>query len=68
MANQQALAAASLIGREVSWQQDSKDVSGVVSGVRFTAAGPNLVVGSSEIQLTSVTEIHQTPTTPAPAA
>jgi flagellar basal-body rod modification protein FlgD len=54
---QQQLAAASLIGKNVAWSIDGQTGSGVVSSARFTSDGPVVVIGTSTIPLTDVTEV-----------
>ena len=55
----QRLAAAGLVGREVSYtDEDGKATKGEVESVRFGSSGTVLVVGGKEVPFASVTEVH----------
>jgi flagellar basal-body rod modification protein FlgD len=51
--------AASFLGRQVSYVgADGQAATGMVSGARLTADGPQLVVGTATVPLSSVTEVR----------
>jgi flagellar basal-body rod modification protein FlgD len=55
---QQATGATSMIGRRITAAgSDGKDVTGIVSGMKITTAGPVLKVGNSELDYASVKEV-----------
>lgn len=56
---QQAAIATDLVGTEVTAQRpDGTSVTGVVDAVRFTEAGPTLVVGGEEFFLGATSELR----------
>lgn len=58
---QQRVAAASLVGREVTWQDaDGVDRSGLVAAVAFFTTGPQLRVGDTDIPLDAVRTVEPT--------
>lgn len=70
---QQAVAAAGLLGTEVSAFDHEGAVQGIVDAVRYTTAGPVLSIGGREVMLGDVRELRQAAavgavTTSSPAA
>ncbi len=60
---QLAFGASGLVGRTVSYTDaDGAPKTGAVSSVRFTAAGPVLGIGGSDVDLAAVTSVVTTPT------
>ncbi len=57
LSEQQASSAIALVGRTITYTLGDRTLSGVVGSVRLTAAGPMLVVGQTDVPLSSVTEI-----------
>jgi flagellar basal-body rod modification protein FlgD len=65
---QMRMAAADLVGQQVTWTDaDGKTRSGVVSGVDYSASVPVLTVGKDQIPLDSVASVSPAGSTP-PAA
>jgi flagellar basal-body rod modification protein FlgD len=65
---QMRMAAADLVGQQVTWKDaDGKTRSGVVSGVDYSASVPVLTVGKDQIPLDSVASVSPAGSTP-PAA
>lgn len=65
---QMRMAAADLVGQQVTWKDaDGKTQSGVVSGVDYSASVPVLTVGKDQIPLDSVASVSPAGSTP-PAA
>lgn len=65
---QMRMAAADLVGQQVTWTDaDGKTQSGVVSGVDYSASIPTLTVGKTQIPLDSVASVSPAGSTP-PAA
>src|SRR6476619_367463 len=58
LAEQQTLASVGLVGRTVAYSDNGHAASGVVGSVRFSAGGPVLTIGSTEVPLTAVTEVR----------
>ena len=59
LASQQLIGASGLVGRTVSYQgPDGTDVTGVVTSARFSADGPVLRVGDSDVPLTKVQAVN----------
>lgn len=56
---QEATMAAGLLGSEVTGDGPEGAISGVVDAVRYTAAGPVLEVGGTELAMSDVTEVRQ---------
>lgn len=66
---QQASTATSLIGKQVSAVDTSgATLSGVVSGVSYTATGPRLQIGNQEVPLGQVAAATNPTTSPATTA
>jgi flagellar basal-body rod modification protein FlgD len=60
MGLQQTAMASDLIGREVTaTTSDGRDVAGVVDGVRFTDAGPLLLIGDDAVPFDQAREIRR---------
>jgi flagellar basal-body rod modification protein FlgD len=57
---QQAVAAAGMLGTQVTAYDQDGVVEGVVDAVRYTAAGPVLSVGGREVMLGDVRELRHT--------
>jgi flagellar basal-body rod modification protein FlgD len=56
----QLLASSSMIGHEVKYKDaNGDDQTGVVSSVKVTSDGPQLVVGSSTVPYSMIEEVHQ---------
>ncbi|NHT18158.1 flagellar hook capping FlgD N-terminal domain-containing protein [Cellulomonas sp. IC4_254] len=65
---QMRMAAADLVGQQVTWKDaDGKTQTGVVSGVDYSASVPVLTVGKDQIPLDSVASVSPAGSTP-PAA
>lgn len=65
---QMRMAAADLVGQQVTWKDaDGKTQSGVVSGVDYSASIPTLTVGQTQLPLDSVASVTPAGSTP-PAA
>ena len=65
---QMRMAAADLVGQQVTWKDaDGTTRSGVVSGVDYSASIPTLTVGKTQIPLDSVASVTPAGSTP-PAA
>ena len=63
---QMSFGAAGMIGRQVSWVDDSGATqTGVASGVSFPATGPVLTVGGASVPLTSVTAVTTPSSSPS---
>jgi flagellar basal-body rod modification protein FlgD len=61
LALQQAVAAAGLLGLDVSAvDDDGQPVDGIVDGIRYSAVGPILDVGGTQIHLGNVLEVRRT--------
>lgn len=58
LAEQTTMSAIALVGKTVSYGSGAGAASGTVGSVRLTASGPVLTVGSTEVALTDVTEVH----------
>jgi flagellar basal-body rod modification protein FlgD len=58
IAYQQILLSSSLVGREIKATQGDETVEGVVSGVKFDAGNPMLVVGDKQVSVGSVEEVN----------
>lgn len=58
LAEQQTLASVGLVGRTVAYSDNGHAASGVVGSVRFSAGGPVLTIGSTEVPLAAVTEVR----------
>jgi flagellar basal-body rod modification protein FlgD len=58
LGQQQTLASVGLVGRTVAFSSGGHGAEGVVSSVRFTPGGPQLTIGTSEVPLSAVTEVH----------
>jgi flagellar basal-body rod modification protein FlgD len=69
LSSQKSLSASAFVGREIKWQPPSTDGTGtlpplekgVVSGMKLTSDGPILLVGTKEITLADVREVHTAP-------
>lgn len=60
LAGQQSVAAASLIGRQVTWLDAQGGArTGLVTGARFTTDGPVLLVDRTVVALGQVVEVKQ---------
>ena len=70
LTSEKARGAAALIGRQVTWTDPDTglDRSGVVGSVRLGTAGPQLVIGDTEVAYDAVTSVTAAPSTSAPAA
>ena len=71
LSSEKASGAAALIGRKVTWTDPATgaEASGVVGSVRLGTAGPQLVIGDTEVAYDSVTSVAEAPApAPAPAA
>src|SRR3546814_17747521 len=70
LSDNQALAAASMLGRTVSWADaDGNIQSGVVSGAPFGSKGASVLVGEQTIALSEIRDVRSTDpptTTPEP--
>src|SRR3546814_12257269 len=68
LSDNQALAAASMLGRTVSWADaDGNIQSGVVSGATFGSKGASVLVGDQTIALPEIRDVRATdPTTTTP--
>lgn len=65
---QMRMAAADLVGQQVTWKDaDGKTQTGVVSGVDYSASVPTLTVGKTQIPLDAVATVTPAGSTP-PAA
>ena len=65
---QMRMAAADLVGQQVTWKDaDGKTQTGVVSGVDYSASVPTLTVGKTQLPLDSVSSVSPAGSTP-PAA
>jgi len=60
LAQQQTSSAIGLVGTTVTYGTGDAALSGKVSSVRLTAAGPVLKVGSKDVPLADVTEVNTT--------
>lgn len=61
LAYQQILLSSSLVGRQITASEGDETVKGVVSGVKFDAGAPVLVVGDREVPVGSVEEVTAAP-------
>lgn len=62
---QMRMAAADLVGQQVTWTDaDGKAQTGLVSGVDYSASVPTLTVGKTSIPLDSVSSVSPAGTTP----
>ncbi|GAA2579676.1 hypothetical protein GCM10010399_06790 [Dactylosporangium fulvum] len=60
------LGASNLIGRMITYTDaEGKEHSGVVSSAKFAGGSPTLRVGDTDVALSAVKEVRQTPATPA---
>lgn len=50
--------AGTLVGREVDVQHEEEEISGVISEVRFTSSGPELIIDGEEYPLKSIIAVH----------
>lgn len=66
---QQLIGAASLVGRTVTFKgADGVAVTGVVTKTKLNGdSGPTLVVGNTDVELSKVTEVQATVSTPVPS-
>jgi flagellar basal-body rod modification protein FlgD len=66
---QQLIGASSLVGRTVTYQDaDGASFTGVVTRTKLNGdSGPTLVVGNTDVELSRVTEVQDTPA-PGPSA
>lgn len=55
---QQAVAAAGLLGTEVTASDQDGEIQGRVDAVRYTTAGPVLEIGGREVMLSDVSELR----------
>ena len=60
IAGQNSLSALALVGQRVTYTAGGSSASGTVESVTFTAGGPTLLVGGTEVPLASVTEAART--------
>jgi flagellar basal-body rod modification protein FlgD len=58
LAEQSTMSAIALVGRNVSYGTGTGHASGTVSSVRIGAAGPVLTVGTTDVALSDITEVH----------
>ena len=58
IAYQQILLSSSLVGREIKATQGDETVEGVVSGVKFDAGHPMLVIGDRQVPVGAVEEVN----------
>ena len=58
IAYQQILLSSSLVGREIKATQGDETVEGVVSGVKFDAGNPMLVIGDKQVPVGAVEEVN----------
>lgn len=58
IAYQQILLSSSLVGREIKATQGDETVEGVVSGVKFDAGNPMLVIGDRQVPVGAVEEVN----------
>ena len=58
LTEQTTMSAISLVGKTISYGTGSGAASGTVDSVRITPSGPVLTVGSTDVSLSDVTEIH----------
>ena len=69
LTSEKASGAAALIGRQVTWTDPTTKAerTGVVGSVRLGTAGPQLVIGDTEVAYDSVTSVAAPAPAPAPA-
>jgi flagellar basal-body rod modification protein FlgD len=69
LAAQLSFGAAGMIGRQVSWTDESGATrTGVATGVSFPATGPVLTVDGTDVPVVSVTAVTTSPTSPIPTS
>lgn len=67
IAGQNSLSALALVGQRVTYSSGGTTAGGTVDSVKLTAGGPTLLVGSTEVPLSSVTEVARDTTSSAAA-
>jgi flagellar basal-body rod modification protein FlgD len=68
--SQRMIGASSLVGKTVTYMDESGATqTGVISAAKLNGdSEPTLKVGNMDVQLSKVTEIHQTPANPSPSS
>ncbi len=65
---QMSFGASGLVGKDVTYTgADGTEATGTVAGVRFTASGPLLHVGDTDVAMSSVVAVGTAPPAPASA-